>query len=82
MNTFFEIEFNVCSFKSKQFESTLKKKAKVKQHLKCSTLHEDTKFAEDNCAGGHYHYELNADVVDYEAYFRPVQQILRVDRPN
>lgn len=33
-------------------------------------------------AAGHLHYELTPEVIEYEAYFRPVTEVIRVDRPQ
>jgi hypothetical protein len=33
-------------------------------------------YALDRQVGGHFHYDTSADLIEYEAYFRPVDNIL------
>lgn len=32
--------------------------------------------------GGHFHYDQSPEVIEYEAFLRPIQQVIRVDRPQ
>jgi len=38
-------------------------------------------FSKDGGRGGHYHYDVSPDTVEYEGYFTLTEQIIRIDKP-
>jgi len=39
-------------------------------------------FITDHNQGGHYHYDLNPETVQYFGYFAPATKIYRVEQPQ
>lgn len=44
-------------------------------------LHHFHNFSASKPHGGHYHYDINGDSVEYEGYFNIGERIIRVDKP-